>query len=142
MKNNKNKTALLKHEIRSIQQSTREIKKDAAKCLKCGLWKAYPYSGGRHSWRKCQCEKKNKEIREFIYEKISKLTKEKFDDESYFASIGIDQLDLIELITNAEYKFGVDIQDEELFSSPTILKAKQVKHIIEMFDEENDGSIR
>ena len=40
--------------------------------------------------------------KELIYKKLQELTKEKFDDESDVYNMGIDSLDLVELVTDAE----------------------------------------
>ena len=60
------------------------------------------------------------EIRKVIYEKLQKLTSQKLDDNSDIYNIGIDSLDLVELVTEAEDLFDVIISDEDLMSFKTI----------------------
>jgi acyl carrier protein len=67
------------------------------------------------------------EIRKLIYKNLKQFTNKKFDDNSNIYSIGIDSLDLIELVTKAEEILEVHIPDEELKN------IKTVKNIIEVF---------
>lgn len=60
------------------------------------------------------------EIRELVYKKLSKLTKQKFDDKSSVYNIGIDSLDLVELITDAEDELGITISDSDLEQVKTV----------------------
>lgn len=62
----------------------------------------------------------NKEVKELIYKKLNNLTKQKFDDKSDINKIGIDSLDLVELVTDAEDEFKVRISDEDLESIKTV----------------------
>lgn len=62
-----------------------------------------------------------------VYEKLSTKTKQKFNEDSDVYKIGIDSLDLIEMITEAEDDLGVQISDEDLES------IKKVKDIIAAF---------
>lgn len=61
-----------------------------------------------------------KEVKALIYKKLSNLTKQKFDDKSDINKIGIDSLDLVELVTDAEDEFKVRISDEDLESIKTV----------------------
>lgn len=54
------------------------------------------------------------DIKKIIYKKLSTRTNKKFDDESDIYKIGIDSLDLLELITDAEDELGIRISDEDL----------------------------
>lgn len=58
--------------------------------------------------------------KELIYKKLQKLTKEKFDDKSDIYNIGIDSLDLVELVTDAEDELNIEISDEELEKIKTV----------------------
>lgn len=62
-----------------------------------------------------------------VFERISNKTKQKFNEDSDVYKIGIDSLDLIEMITEAEDDLGVQISDEDLES------IKKVKDIIAAF---------
>lgn len=62
-----------------------------------------------------------------VYEKLSTKTKQKFNEDSDVYKIGIDSLDLVEMITEAEDELGVQISDEDLES------IKKVKDIIAAF---------
>ena len=59
-------------------------------------------------------------IKEIIYKKLKMLTKQKFDDSSNIYNIGIDSLDLIELVTDAEDELKVTLTDSELESIKTV----------------------
>ena len=62
-----------------------------------------------------------------VYERLSKKTKQKFNEDSDVYKIGIDSLDLVEMITEAEDDLGIQISDEDLES------IKKVKDIIAAF---------
>ncbi|WKX02687.1 phosphopantetheine-binding protein [Candidatus Mycoplasma mahonii] len=68
-------------------------------------------------------------IKKLIYKKLSSLTKQKFDDESDVYEIGIDSLDLVELVTEAEEELNLSVSDEDLES------IKKVKDILKVFKE-------
>ena len=55
-------------------------------------------------------------IKEIVYKKIKKLTKNKFDDKSNIYEIGIDSLDLVELVTDLEDYFKIKVSDEQLLN--------------------------
>lgn len=55
-----------------------------------------------------------------IYDKLEKLTSNKFDDSSDIYNIGIDSLDLVELVTEVEDEFEVTMSDQELESLKTV----------------------
>lgn len=59
-------------------------------------------------------------IKELIYKHLQEKTKQKFSDASDIYQIGIDSLDLIEMITDAEDALKVRISDEELESIKTV----------------------
>jgi acyl carrier protein len=54
------------------------------------------------------------EIKIYIYNKIKKNTKVKFNDETLIKNLKIDSLDLMELIIDGEEKFDVLINDDDL----------------------------
>lgn len=60
------------------------------------------------------------EIKELIYKRLKKLTKQDFDEKSDVYNIGIDSLDLVELVTDAEDELGIEITDAELESIKTV----------------------
>ncbi len=59
-------------------------------------------------------------IKELIYKKLKEITKQKFNDSSDIYKIGIDSLDLIELVTDAEEELKVTLTDKELESIKTV----------------------
>lgn len=61
----------------------------------------------------------NKE-KQLIYKKLKELTKQKFDDKSIIYEIGVDSLDLVELVTEAEDELNISISDEQLESIKTV----------------------
>lgn len=52
--------------------------------------------------------------KDIIYKKFKKLTNQKFDDKSNIYEIGIDSLDLVEIVTEVEEEYNVTITDEQL----------------------------
>lgn len=52
--------------------------------------------------------------KELVYSKLKELTKQKFNDKSDIYEIGIDSLDLVELVTEVEDEYNVTISDEDL----------------------------
>ena len=68
------------------------------------------------------------EIKKIVFEKINKLTKQNFDESSDIFNIGIDSLDLVELVTEVEDEYKVMLSDEQLES------IKTVGDIIKLFD--------
>lgn len=60
------------------------------------------------------------DIKKIIFDKLSALTKEKFTENSNVYKIGIDSLDLVELITDAEDELKISISDEELQKIQTV----------------------
>ena len=58
--------------------------------------------------------------KKYIYDKIKKLTTEKFDEDSLVYEIGVDSLDLVELITEIEEEKGISINDDDLEKIQTI----------------------
>lgn len=65
-----------------------------------------------------------------IIEKLKKFTSKKFNKESNIFEIGIDSLDLVEMITELEEFFSISISDEEL------LKIKTIQDIITIVDSQ------
>lgn len=59
-------------------------------------------------------------VKELIYKGLQSKTKQKFDDKSDIYKIGIDSLDLIEMVTDAEDELDVRISDSELESIKTV----------------------
>lgn len=59
-----------------------------------------------------------------VFEEIKKLIKSKFNKEvkieTVLNEIGIDSLDLLDLIVEAENKYNIKITDEELLNSKSI----------------------
>lgn len=68
-------------------------------------------------------------IKNEVYKMLKERTSQKFDDNSDIFEIGIDSLDLVELITDVEDKFNIVIPDEE------IEKIKKIKDVIEIFEK-------
>lgn len=60
------------------------------------------------------------EIKKTIYAKLQKLTKKKITDDSKIEDLGMDSLDLVELVTEAEEVLKVEISDEELSKLETV----------------------
>ncbi|MCK5867336.1 MAG: acyl carrier protein [Mycoplasmataceae bacterium] len=59
-------------------------------------------------------------IKNLTYKKLGNLTKQKFNDESLVVEIGIDSLDLVELVTDVEDEMNLSITDDELISIKTV----------------------
>ena len=59
-------------------------------------------------------------IKKLVNDKLKSLTKEKFTDKSDVYNIGIDSLDLVELVTEAEDELDVRISDAELEAIKTV----------------------
>ena len=68
-------------------------------------------------------------IEKLVEKKLKSLTKEKFTKESLIFEIGIDSLDLVELVTEAEDELEIQVSDEALAS------VKKVKDICRIFEE-------
>ncbi len=68
-------------------------------------------------------------IEKLVDKKLKTLTKQKFTNESDIFEIGIDSLDLVELVTEAEDELGIQVSDEALAS------IKTVKDISRIFEE-------
>ena len=58
--------------------------------------------------------------KEIIYKKLKGLTKQKFDDKSDIYEIGIDSLDLVELVTDTEDELNIEVSDSDLESIKTV----------------------
>ena len=67
--------------------------------------------------------------KDILFKKLKSLTKESFDEKSDIYNIGIDSLDLVELVTEIEDEYEIQISDEEL------LQFKLVKDIINALEE-------
>ena len=67
--------------------------------------------------------------KELIYKKLKAITKQKFDDKSDIYNIGIDSLDLVELVTETEEELDIEISDEQLES------IKKVGDVIKIFEK-------
>lgn len=67
--------------------------------------------------------------KELIYKKLKAITKQKFDDNSDIYNIGIDSLDLVELVTETEEELDIEISDEQLES------IKKVGDVIKIFEK-------
>lgn len=59
-------------------------------------------------------------VKEIVYKKLGKLTKSKFNDDSNIYEIGIDSLDLVDMITEAEDEFKITITDDDLEKFKTV----------------------
>ncbi|WP_127942859.1 acyl carrier protein [Mycoplasma sp. ATU-Cv-703] len=59
-------------------------------------------------------------VKKMVFEKLKTLTNQKFDTNSEVLAIGIDSLDLVELITDVEEQLKIAISDQELESIKTI----------------------
>ncbi|MCU9931701.1 phosphopantetheine-binding protein [Mycoplasmopsis felis] len=68
----------------------------------------------------------NEKISEIILDKFKKVSKKKVNINDNIRSLGVDSLDLAELVIEAEEKFNISISDAE------ILKLEFVKDIIEL----------
>ncbi|WP_322935900.1 phosphopantetheine-binding protein [Mycoplasmopsis felis] len=68
----------------------------------------------------------NEKISEIIIDKFKKVSKKKVNINDNIRSLGVDSLDLAELVIEAEEKFNISISDAE------ILKLEFVKDIIEL----------
>lgn len=60
------------------------------------------------------------EIKKIVFERLKKITSKSFNENSNIYSIGIDSLDLIEMVTEVEKKFKITIPDEELIGIKTV----------------------
>ncbi len=67
------------------------------------------------------------DIKKIVNEKLKSMTKQKFTDESDIFEIGIDSLDLVELIIEAEDELNVSVSDEDLSS---IKKVKDITEVL------------
>ncbi len=63
---------------------------------------------------------KSMNVKKMVFEKLKTLTNQKFDTNSEVLAIGIDSLDLVELITDVEEQLKIAISDQELESIKTI----------------------
>lgn len=59
-------------------------------------------------------------IEKLVFGKLTKLTKKPFTPESQISEIGVDSLDLVELITETEAELDITITDEELVKIVTV----------------------
>lgn len=59
-------------------------------------------------------------IKELVYKKLKQITSNKFDEKSNIFEIGVDSLDLVELITEAEDELDITISDDALESIQTV----------------------
>lgn len=67
-------------------------------------------------------------MKKLIYDKLRSFTNKSFKDDDDIYSIGIDSLDFVELITDVEEKYKIEITDEEL------LKVKTVKDVVDLIE--------
>ena len=63
----------------------------------------------------------------------SKLKDQTLTKESSFKDLGIDSLDLVDLVFELEEEIGVEFQDDEL------LKVKTVQDLLDLIDTKNRG---
>ncbi|WP_322875515.1 phosphopantetheine-binding protein [Mycoplasmopsis felis] len=68
----------------------------------------------------------NEKISEIILDNFKKVSKKKVNINDNIRSLGVDSLDLAELVIGAEEKFNISISDAE------ILKLEFVKDVIEL----------
>ena len=68
-------------------------------------------------------------IKELVFKKLKELTKQEFNEKSDIYNIGIDSLDLIELVTDVEEQYDVMISDKDLESF------KKVGDIVKAFEK-------
>lgn len=71
----------------------------------------------------------NMKIKELVYKKLKLLTKQTFDDKSDIYNIGIDSLDLVELVTEVEDEYDVMVSDADLEA------IKTVEDIVKVFEK-------
>lgn len=69
------------------------------------------------------------DLEKLVFTKLSKLTKKQFNLDSKITEIGVDSLDLVELITETEAELDITISDEEL------MKLKTVNDIVKLLIE-------
>ncbi|AAT27706.1 phosphopantetheine-binding protein [[Mycoplasma] mobile] len=74
-------------------------------------------------------KKTRQEIQEIIFQALKSKNASSFVEDSKISEIGIDSLDLVELIIENEEKFLVQVSDDEL------TKLKSVKEVIDLFDK-------
>ncbi|MDU7418572.1 acyl carrier protein [Metamycoplasma hominis] len=72
------------------------------------------------------------ESEKIIISAIKKLTKTKFNKETFIRDLNIDSLDLVILVSDLEEAYNIKISDEELLSLKTI------NDIIELFDKKTN----
>lgn len=72
------------------------------------------------------------ESEKIIINAIKKLTKIKFNKETFIRDLNIDSLDLVILVSDLEEAYNIKISDEELLSLKTI------NDIIELFDKKTN----
>ncbi|MGY6171961.1 phosphopantetheine-binding protein [Candidatus Mycoplasma pogonae] len=65
-----------------------------------------------------------KNLEDKVISYLKKYTKQKFNLDSDIFKIGIDSLDLVEMVTDLEVELNISISDEEL------LKIKKVKDVV------------
>lgn len=58
--------------------------------------------------------------KELVFKKLKELTKQKFTANSNIYNIGIDSLDLVELVTEVEDEYEVEISDKVLEGFKTV----------------------
>ncbi|MGZ9428552.1 phosphopantetheine-binding protein [Mycoplasma sp. 1012] len=68
-------------------------------------------------------------MKDFVFEKLKKITNKKFTEESDIFEIGVDSLDLVEIITDIETELSISISDEEL------MKISKIKDVIVLLEE-------
>ncbi|MGZ9413723.1 phosphopantetheine-binding protein [Mycoplasma sp. 480] len=68
-------------------------------------------------------------MKDFVFEKLKKITNKKFTEESDIFEIGVDSLDLVEMITDIESELSISISDEEL------MKISKIKDVIVLLEE-------
>ncbi|MBX4210271.1 MAG: phosphopantetheine-binding protein [Mollicutes bacterium PWAP] len=67
--------------------------------------------------------------KKLVFSLLKKMTKKDFNDNSLIEELDIDSLDLVEMITEVEEKFGFEVTDEQ------ISKIKKVSDLIKNFDK-------
>ncbi|UWD34123.1 phosphopantetheine-binding protein [Mesomycoplasma molare] len=73
-------------------------------------------------------------MKDFIFNKLKKITNKKFDENSNIYSIGVDSLDLVEMITDVEEELNISILDEEL------TKLETIKDVITLLENKKNAS--
>ncbi|UVD81838.1 phosphopantetheine-binding protein [Mycoplasma iguanae] len=62
----------------------------------------------------------NSDIEKFIFNNLERMGAKNLKKDSIILNVGIDSLDLVEMVTDLEEHFSIEISDDELMSIKTI----------------------